>query len=54
MPQQVADYIHALGVIWRESLAIFPILCYTNHRKAVRAWLKSEKNAKRKYTIKKY
>jgi hypothetical protein len=35
MPQQVADSIHALGVIWREVLEIFMILCYTNRRKAV-------------------
>ena len=30
------DDIHAFGVVWRELLAIFTILCYTNHRKAVR------------------
>ena len=34
IPQQVADSIHSYAVIWRESLAISPILCYTNHRKA--------------------
>ena len=45
MPQKVADSIHALGVIWSKRhpnfpppLAISPILCYTNHRKAVFMW----------------
>ncbi len=27
--------IHAFGVIWREVLAISPILCYNKRRKAV-------------------
>jgi len=35
MPQLVADSIHAFGVIWREVLEIFALLCYTNHKKAV-------------------
>ena len=30
------DDIHAFGVIWHDGLEISTILCYTNHKKAVR------------------
>ena len=33
MPQQVADDIHAFGVIWRETVEMFTKMWYNEYRK---------------------